>query len=137
MTANLSKHTGHAIFLIRVMIGIIFLASGAQKLFGVFDGPGIDKTVLMMEKLEFAVPAFLGYAYCMVEFFGGVFLIFGLFPRTISFLQIVFLGLMIWKLHAPNGFFSENGLQYPLLLTICCIAIFLTGPGSFASYDRY
>ena len=74
-----TNHTPHrgttvgvdvSLLLMRVIVGVIFAAHGAQKLFGVFDGPGLGATVEQMGPL--------GYLVTIGEFFGGIGLIVGL-----------------------------------------------------------
>ena len=138
MSGGFSKYNGYAFVIIRLMLGIIFFTHGLQK-FGAFGGSGVDSVISNMEKIGFSFPGFLGWTYCLVELIGGIFLVFGLFPRTVSFLQIIYLSLMFWKVDSLNGFFmtSKGGMEFSLLLIICAIAIFLNGAGALASYDKY
>src|SRR5438105_2118415 len=62
-----------SLLLIRITVGGIFAAHGAQKMFGAFDGPGLSNMVKMMGPI--AVPVSIG------EFFGGIGLIFGFLSR--------------------------------------------------------
>src|SRR5437016_4465287 len=62
-----------SLLLIRITVGGIFAAHGAQKMFGLFDGPGLSNMVKMMGPL--AYPVSVG------EFFGGIGLIFGFLTR--------------------------------------------------------
>jgi hypothetical protein len=65
-----------ALLIVRVIVGIIFVAHGAQKLFGAFGGPGLAAVVEMMGPL--------GYPVTIGEFFGGLGLIVGQEPPTID-----------------------------------------------------
>jgi putative oxidoreductase len=135
-----ANKTGYAIFVIRVVTGVIFVAHGAQDLFGVFDGAGVSGMISHMDKLNLVPSSVLGWTYCMVQFFGGLFLVFGIFPRIISFLQAVFILLFMWKVHIRSGFFvshNYSAAEFPLILLACCICIMLTGAGAFSSYDKY
>jgi putative oxidoreductase len=58
-----------ALLVARVVVGVVFVAHGAQKLLGAFGGPGLSAVVQMMGPL--------GYLVTIGEFFGGLGLIFG------------------------------------------------------------
>src|SRR5262249_40155864 len=62
-----------ALLVARIVVGVIFMAHGAQKLFGAFGGPGLSAVVQMMGPL--------GYLVTIGEFFGGLGLIFGFLSR--------------------------------------------------------
>ena len=62
-----------ALLVARIVVGVIFMAHGAQKLFGAFGGPGLSAVVQMMGPL--------GYLVTVGEFFGGLGLIFGFLSR--------------------------------------------------------
>ena len=77
MQSNINIHDPSAVdwalLLARVVIGIIFMAHGAQKLFGAFGGPGLTTIVQMMGPL--------GYLVTIGEFFGGLGLLVGVLSR--------------------------------------------------------
>ncbi len=117
---------------LRVVVGLIFVAHGAQKLFG----EGFGGAAGMMEGLGTPAPALAAVALVLVELVGGAALILGLFTRLaavpLSFSMLVATLLV----HLPNGFFSSGGgIEYTLLLTVACVALALTGPGE-ATLDR-
>ena len=118
--------------LLRVVVGLISLAHGTQKLFG----DGFDGVANMMEGLGVPAPALAAVALILTEVVGGAALILGLFTR-LSAIPLAFSMLVATVLvHLPNGFFSSSGgVEFTLLLTIACVALALTGPGK-ASLDR-
>src|ERR1700676_76803 len=74
-----------ALLVVRVIVGIIFAAHGAQKLFGAFGGPGLAGVVKMMGPL--------GYFVTIGEFFGGLGLIVGFLSRfSAASLIVIMLG---------------------------------------------
>jgi putative oxidoreductase len=109
----------------RVIVGIIFAAHGAQKLFGAFGGSGLEKTVEMMGPM--------GYPVTIGEFFGGLGLIFGFLCRFSSASLIVIMLGAIGMVHGKNGFFLQNqGFEYNLALIGLLLPILIAGPGRYA-----
>ena len=118
-----------SLLIVRVIVGVIFAAHGAQKLFGVFDGPGLAATVKMMGPL--AYPVAIG------EFFGGLGLIFGFLTRFSAASLIVIMIGAIAIVHGKNGFFlDKGGFEYNLALIGLLAPILLVGPGTY-SIGRY
>ena len=105
--------------LLRVVVGLIALAHGLQKLFG----QGFDGVAGMMEGLGIPAPALAAVALVLTEVVGGVALILGLFTR-LSAVPLAFSMLVATLMvHLPNGFFArEGGIEYTLLLTVACVA---------------
>jgi putative oxidoreductase len=114
-----------SLLVVRVIVGIIFAAHGAQKLFGVFEGQGLAETVKMMGPL--------GYPVTIGEFFGGLGLVFGFLTRFSAASLIVIMIGAIATVHGKNGFFLQNqGFEYNLALIGLLVPILLCGPGRFA-----
>ena len=114
---------------VRVIVGIIFAAHGAQKLFGVFGGEGLAATVEKMGPI--------GYLVTIGEFFGGLGLIVGFLTRFSAASLIVVMIGAIAMVHGPKGFFqSAGGFEYNLALIGLLLPILLAGPGRF-SIGRY
>ena len=120
-----------AILNARVVVGGIFMAHGAQKLFGAFGGPGLAAVVQMMGPL--------GYLVTIGEFFGGLGLVFGVLARfSAASIIIVMLGA-IATVHGKFGFFMNwagnqagEGFEYHLLAIAALLPIVIAGPGRFA-----
>ncbi len=117
---------------LRAVVGLIFVAHGAEKLFG----EGFDVVASMMEGLGIPAPSLAAVALILVELLGGAALILGLFTRLAA-VPLAFSMLVATLLvHLPNGFFSSSGgIEYTLLLTVACVALAMTGPGE-AALDR-
>src|SRR6266566_1290694 len=98
-----------SLLVLRVIVGVIFAAHGAQKLFGAFGGPGLAEVVKMMGPL--------GYAVTIGEFFGGLGLVVGFLCRFSAASLIVIMIGAIGMVHAKHGFFlSDGGFEYNLAL---------------------
>jgi putative oxidoreductase len=136
MEKNLKQSKGLAIFIIRSLIGIIFILHGAQKLFGWFGGQGLQGWVNWLATLH--VPAFLGYASAIAEFVGGLLLLFGFAAEIGALLEIGVMAGAIVLVHWPHGFFVQNnGFEYALLLMVCCLGIIIGGPGRWHLWNPF
>jgi len=114
-----------ALLIVRVVGGIIMTAHGAQKLFGTFGGPGLEKVVEMMGPI--------GYPVVIGEFFGGLGLIFGFLSRFSAAANIVIMIGAIAMVHGKNGFFlSDQGFEYNLALIGLFAPTMIAGPGQYA-----
>jgi putative oxidoreductase len=114
-----------ALLIARLVVGVVFIAHGSQKLFGAFGGHGLAGTV------KFLGPV-LGYLVTADEFFGGIGLLVGFLSRFSAFWLIVDMVGAIVKVHGKNGFFLPTGFEYPLALIGLLQAILLLGPGPFS-----
>lgn len=121
-----------SLLIVRVVVGVIFAAHGAQKMFGVWGGPGLAAMGEMM--------GVLGYLVSIGEFFGGLGLIFGFLSRfSAASLVVIMLGA-IAMVHGSNGFFlgkgpestmAESGFEYNLALIGLLLPTLIAGPGTW------
>lgn len=126
--------------ILRGMVGAMFVAHGAQKLFGLFGGTGLAGTAAGFESIGLAPGFPLAVAVGMSEFGCGLLLIAGLWTRfAVVPLMLVMLGAM-WNVHLANGFFINwaltpgvgHGVEYNLLILAALICLMLTGPGALS-----
>src|SRR5260370_32806202 len=110
-----------ALLVVRVVVGIIFAAHGAQKLFGAFGGLGL--TAMVQPPPNGMGP--LGYPVTIGEFFGGLGLVVGFLSRFSAASLIVIMLGAIAMVHGQNGFFlghaptdtlATAGFEYCLAL---------------------
>ena len=120
-----------SLLILRVVLGVVFMAHGAQKLFGAFGGPGLDAVVAMMGPL--------GYLVTIGEFFGGLGLVVGILPRFSAASIIVIMIGAIGMVHGKVGFFMNwtgqqagEGYEYHLLAIAALLPIVIAGPGRYA-----
>jgi putative oxidoreductase len=126
--------------MLRLVLGVVFFAHGAQKLLGWFGGYGFHGTMGFFE--HFGFPAPLGFLIICTEFFGGLGLIVGLLTRIAALgIGVEMIGA-IFLVHLPNGFFMNwygtqkgEGFEYHLLAIAIAATLLLRGAGPF-SVDR-
>jgi putative oxidoreductase len=125
----------YGLLLLRVVIGGIFSAHGAQKLLGWFGGPGLEGTRGLLGNLSFRLPALLALAVALSES-SGVLFAAGLLTPLAALLMCSVMFVAIATVHWPNGFFNGNqGYEFNLSLIAVAVAVAATGPGRF-SLDR-
>jgi putative oxidoreductase len=117
-----------ALAALRLTTGAIFVAHGAQKLF-VYGFGGVSGA---FGGMHIPAPGITGPLTGLVEFFGGLALVFGLLTRLAGFgLAITMLGAIAF-VHFANGFFAPTGFEYPLALLGANVAVALAGAGRFS-----
>ncbi|HWP43435.1 MAG TPA: DoxX family protein [Blastocatellia bacterium] len=121
---------------LRIMVAVIFIAHGAQKLFGIFGGYGIEGTAQFFEQLGINPGTFWAAIVGLIEFLGGIAVLLGLFTRYAATLLSIVMLVAIFKVHLPNGFFLPNGIEYAFAMLGANVALLMGGAGEF-SLDHY
>ncbi|MCC5851412.1 MAG: DoxX family protein [Alkalimonas sp.] len=130
-----ATEAGWGALALRVPVGIIFAAHGAQKLFGWFGGHGLAGTAGWMESIGLAPGILMAFLAGSAEFFGGIALVIGLLTRPAAAVLAVTMLVAIFAVHFENGLFmSNNGYEFGLALLAASVSLAFSGAGK-ASVD--
>ncbi|EIK46235.1 hypothetical protein O59_000256 [Cellvibrio sp. BR] len=132
----LATNNSFSALALRLPLGIIFAAHGAQKLFGWFGGYGLQGTGQWMESIGLGPGVLMAALSGSAEFFGGLALILGLLTRPAALVLAVTMLVAIFTVHFSNGLFmSNNGYEFGLALLAGAVSLLISGGGR-ASVDR-
>ena len=132
----LATDAGLGPLVLRIPVGLIFAAHGAQKLFGWFGGYGLEGTGQWMASIGLAPGYLMALLAGGAEFFGGLALLLGLLVRPASLALAFAMLVAIFTVHIDKGLFmSNNGYEYGLALLAVAVALLISGAGR-ASLDR-
>ena len=121
-----------AMLILRLVVGGLFVGHGLQKLFGWFDGPGIEGMAGMLNSLGYRPGRNHAVLAGLTEAGGGALLVLGLFTPLAAAAVIGMMLNATLSVHRPNGLWvQDNGYEYPLVLGTAAFAIALAGGGVY------
>jgi putative oxidoreductase len=130
-----------AITLLRLVLGIVFFAHGAQKMLGWFGGYGFGGTMGFFTGV-LHIPALVAFLAILAEFLGGLGLIFGFLTRIAAFGIFCNMVVAVAMVHRHVGFFMNwtgtqkgEGYEFHLLALAITVFLMIRGAGA-ASIDR-
>lgn len=137
MKRLLSTGNDVSLTFLRLVLGVVFFAHGAQKMLGWFGGYGFHGTMGFFEHM--GMPAPVAFLVICTEFFGGLGLIVGLLTRIAALgIGVEMIGA-IFMVHLSNGFFMNwfgnqkgEGFEYHLLAIAMAGTLLLRGAGKFS-----
>lgn len=119
--------------ILRVVIGVLFAAHGAQKLFGWFGGPGFDGHTKAIASLGLRPASLWAFLSAVGESLGGVLLALGLLTPVASAVLIGVMLVAILRVHWDKGLWNANGgYEYNLVLLITSFVLGALGPNAYA-----
>ncbi|ADP33451.1 DoxX family protein [Bacillus atrophaeus] len=121
------------LLIIRLIIGLLFVGHGAQKLFGWFGGHGLKGTGGWFESIGMKPGVTVALLAGLSELFGGIMFALGFLTPLAGIIIAGTMVMAIVKVHGANGLWvTNNGYEYNLTLLAVTIGIALTGPGQYA-----
>lgn len=133
-----TTHPNSGYSIARLTLGLVLFPHGAQKLLGLFGGYGYSATIEMFTT-QMGLPSVVAFSVIIIEFFGAIALIIGLFSRfwALSFVGM-FLGI-IFTTQLEHGFFMNwfgnqagEGYEYSLLVIGLALTILVNGSGKWS-----
>ncbi|WP_291426683.1 DoxX family protein [Deinococcus sp.] len=119
-----------ALALLRLMLGAMFALHGAQAIFY----RGLGPTTAQFKGWHVPMPLLTAPLVATLELTGGILIFLGLGARPFAFALAVVMGAAICYAHWGKDFF-RGGMEVPLILLVCALAIALGGPGK-PSFDQ-
>lgn len=134
----LATDEDNAAAILRLVLGVVFFAHGAQKMLGWFGGSGFSGTMNFFTS-TMHIPAPLAFLAIAAEFFGGLGLILGFLTRIAAFGIAVNMLVAIATVHGSNGLFMNwsgtqkgEGFEYHLLVLAMTVFLMIRGAGAFS-----
>lgn len=134
----LHSNTDWLQLVIRLILGIIFFAHGAQKMLGWFQGAGLRNTMKTFRE-HMGIPPGLAFLAIAAEFFGGMALIVGLLSRIAALGIVITMAVGIALVHRRHGLFLNwfgnqegHGYEYNLLAIALAMVIIVRGSGALS-----
>lgn len=121
------------LFIVRVTVGLVFAAHGAQKLFGWWGGPGMDGWTGVMEGMGVRPARLWANLSAMNELAGGLLLALGLLTPLAAAVLVSQSAVIIARMHWAKGFWNtKGGYEYPLVLGAAALGLAFSGPGGWS-----
>jgi putative oxidoreductase len=129
----ITTNAGFAALALRIPAAVIFIAHGAQKLFGLFGGYGLEGTGQWMASIGLEPGYQLALLAGSAEFFGGIALLMGLLARPAALMLSITMVVAIFSVHFANGLFmTSNGYEFALALLAISVSLMFSGAGKLS-----
>ena len=119
-----------ALLALRLALGAIMIAHGAQKAFG-----GMPRFMGMLQNL--GIPPVMGYLTLAAEFGGGILLVLGLLTRFAALSILIDMSVAIAKVHFKNGLKGPGGYEFPMMCGIVAFALIFLGAGPISLDEAF
>jgi len=122
-----------ALLVLRLVVGLLFVGHGAQKLFGVFGGGGLEGTAGMFDNIGLQPGWLHARAAGTAEFLGGALIALGLFTPFAAAALIGVMTTAVITVHARNGIWNTNqGYEFNVVLSAAVFALAGIGAGAWS-----
>jgi len=125
-----------AIALVRVVVGLVIAAHGAQKVLGVWGGPGLAGWTQGVTRMGMRPPVFWAWVSAFAELAGGIAFAFGFLLPVVAAALTIQMSVAIARAHWGKGFWnSKGGIEFPFTLGAIAAINGVAEPGAY-SLDR-
>jgi len=121
-----------ALPLLRLVMGLILMPHGCQKLFGWFAGMGFGKFADFFDKIGWYPASFWLTLVALTELVGGFMLAVGFLTRVAAAAIFIFMINAVWFTSAKGFFWTTGGLEYSLLIGTVALVFLIKGGGRFS-----
>ena len=128
--------TDLALALVRAVVGLVLAAHGAQKVLGVWGGPGLAGWTQGLTRMGMRPPAFWAWVSAFAELAGGIAFALGFLLPVVAAALTIQMGVAIARAHWGKGFWnSKGGIEFPFTLGAIAAISGVADPGAY-SLDR-
>ena len=118
---------------LRLVLDVIFVAHGAQNLFGSFGGPGLKGTAVFFEQVGIRPGRPMALLAGLAEFVGGILVAVGFLTPLAAVALIAVMVVAVLAVHLKNGFFAQDGgYEFNLALAGMALTLLLAGAGALS-----
>ena len=110
------------LLVLRLALGLIFFTHGYPKL--AHSGAGMQGFFV-----QHGLPGYFFYISGVLEVFGAVLLVLGVFTRGAALLLAIEMGVAIWKVHSTGGYLAVHNYEFPLAMLAGSFALASVGAG--------
>jgi len=128
--------TDLALALVRVVVGLVIAAHGAQKVLGVWGGPGLAGWTQVVTSTGMRPPVFWAWVSAFAELAGGIAFALGFLLPVVAAALTIQMGVAIARAHWGKGFWNtKGGIEFPFTLGAIALINGVSDPGAY-SLDR-
>ena len=129
-------NTDLALALVRVVVGLVIAAHGAQKVLGIWGGPGLAGWTQGVTRMGMRAPVFWAWVSSFSELAGGIAFALGFLLPVVAAALTIQMGVAIERAHWGKGFWnSKGGIEFPFTLGAVAAINGVADPGAY-SLDR-
>lgn len=127
-----------ALLVLRLVVGVTFVAHGSQKLLGAFGGHGMDATAHSFEQIGLRPGRPNAWVAALAEVVGGLLIALGLVTTVAAAAVMGVMFVAALKIHLPHGFFAtDGGYEFPLVMTAAAFSLAGVGAGAWSLDDAF
>ena len=115
-------------------VGLLILRLSLALIFFSHGYPKVARSAAGMQEffVQHGLPGYFVYIAGVVEVFGAILLVLGVFTRAAALLLAIEMGVAIWKVHSSGGYFAVHVYEFPLAVLAGCFALATVGAGRFS-----